>query len=160
VSDEKGREVWWCKTHESRFLEKQPSKYALCLLSLHERNFQAIGWEDCDPVLVRVVEASRVDRLRAGGWENCPRCGGSEWGEGVDPSRVCPECAHGLVPPDGMVEAAAKAMEQLAPNAPLRFRWHVMARAALVAAARWQAPPFDTHLYPTSTNRAETLGFE
>ena len=55
MSDEKGREVWWCKTHESRFLEKQPSKYALCLLSLHERNFQAIGWEDCDPVLVRVV---------------------------------------------------------------------------------------------------------
>lgn len=54
-------------------------------------------------------EASRVDRLRADGWENCPRCGGSEWGEGVDPSRVCPECAHGLVPPDGMVEAAAKA---------------------------------------------------
>ena len=55
VSDERGREVWWCKTHESRFLEKQPSKHALCLLSLHERNFQAIGWEDCDPVLVRVV---------------------------------------------------------------------------------------------------------
>lgn len=23
-----------------------------------------------------------------------------------------------------------------------------------------KAPPFDTHLYPTSTNRAETLGFE
>lgn len=55
VSDETSREVWWCKTHESRFLEKQPSKYALCLLSLHERNFEAIGWEDCEPVLVRVV---------------------------------------------------------------------------------------------------------
>ena len=52
--------IWWCKTHESRFLEKQPSKYALCLLSLHERNFEAIGWEDCDPVLVRVVTGTRT----------------------------------------------------------------------------------------------------
>lgn len=30
----------------------------------------------------------------------------------------------------------------------------------LDALAGDKAPPFDTHLYPTSTNRAETLGFE
>lgn len=65
MSDEKGREVWWCKTHESQFLEKQPSQYELCLLSLHERNFEAIGWEDCDPVLVRVVPVP-VAAARAG----------------------------------------------------------------------------------------------
>lgn len=53
---------------------------------------------------------------------------------------LCPDCVDGRVPPDGMVEAAAKAMEQLAPNAPLLFRWHRLARAALVAAARWEAP--------------------
>lgn len=96
-------------------------------------------------------EASRADRLRADGWEDCEyeECNGS----GIA-AHFCeesrdrcargehPECSNcqglGLVPPDGMVEAAAKAMEPLAPNAPLR--WYAMARAALVAAARWEAP--------------------
>ena len=68
---------------------------------------------------------TRVDRLREDGWTECA-CDG------------CPDSTHGLIPPDGMVLVAAKAMEPLAPNAPLR--WYAMARAALVAAARWEAP--------------------
>ena len=85
-------------------------------------------------------EVSRSDRLRDLCWEDCRSCGGT----GEDRSEegyyigICPDCVDGLAPPDGMVEAAAKAMEQLAPNAPLRFRWYTMARAALVAAARWE----------------------
>lgn len=50
-----GLEVSWCEKHRSRFLEKQPSERSLCLYSLYEDNFIAVGWEDCVPVRARVV---------------------------------------------------------------------------------------------------------
>ena len=50
-----GLEVSWCEKHRSRFLEKQPSERSLCLYSLYEDNFNAVGWEDCVPVRARVV---------------------------------------------------------------------------------------------------------
>ena len=50
-----GLEVPWCEKHRSRFLEKQPSERSLCLYSLYEDNFNAVGWEDCVPVRARVV---------------------------------------------------------------------------------------------------------
>ena len=50
-----GLGVAWCEKHRSRFLEEQPSERSLCLYSLHEDNFNAVGWEDCAPVRARVV---------------------------------------------------------------------------------------------------------
>jgi len=50
-----GLEVSWCEKHQSRFLEAQPSERSLCLYSLYEDNFIAVGWEDCVPVRARVV---------------------------------------------------------------------------------------------------------
>ena len=89
---------------------------------------------------------TRVDRLRADGWTECGTCGGWYALPGEEPDWGW-SCAHGLVPPDGMVEAAAEAIfEKAIPMLGLNDRihvkdiWRLAARAALVAAARWEAP--------------------
>jgi hypothetical protein len=103
---------------------------------------------------------TRVDRLREDGWEECPKihcngprdCVGTERGcHACAPGHGC-DCVNGLVVPDGMVEAAAKAMYARMyarwstrftwpdTNEGARRTWLLLARAALVAAARWEAP--------------------
>lgn len=62
------------------------------------------------PVDDLILEASPADVLRWQGWENCPTCEGSgrfQYPNCTDIS-PCPDCAHGLVPPDWMTEAAAR----------------------------------------------------
>ena len=108
---------------------------------------------------------TRVDRLRADGWEDCEyeECNGS----GIA-AHFCeesrdrcargehPECSNcqglGLVPPDGMVEAAARwAHTEMGRRSGVGLTWEVaypeeqadymrIARSMLVAAARWEAP--------------------
>ena len=88
---------------------------------------------------------TRVDRLRKDGWEECD--------ERIDIHPDVCECGGlGLVPPDGMVEAAAKAIhdndrgtrptkdERWDQLGEIQEFYHLLARAALVAAARWEAP--------------------
>lgn len=108
------------------------------------------------------VEASQTEgslmgdrraRLIDDGWVECPRCDGeggfyedsaSALGipGGVVPTDECPDCFEGLVPPDGMTEAAAKAMagpyEWGRPGG-LRQTWSALAEVALVEAERWAA---------------------
>src|SRR5690606_3236849 len=59
------------------------------------------------------AEMTRVDRLRADGWTECGTCGGSgkvdsSCSDQCDYEVACPDCVDGRVPPDGMVEAAAR----------------------------------------------------
>src|SRR5690606_10670344 len=106
---------------------------------------------------VKGAEMTRVDRLREDGWTECGTCGGSgkvasSCSDQCDYEVACPDCVNGLVPPDGMVEAAAKAMYARMyarwstrftwpdTNEGARRTWLLLARAALVAAARWEAP--------------------
>ena len=89
--------------------------------------------------LAGVDVTSPVDRLRKAGWTECA-CDG------------CPDSAHGLVPPDGMVEAAARwAHTEMGRRSGVGLTWEVaypeeqadymrIARSMLVAAARWEAP--------------------
>ena len=100
---------------------------------------------------------TRVDRLRADGWTVCGTCGGSgkvasSCSDQCDYEIACPDCVDGRVPPDGMVEAAAKAIhdndrgtrptedERWDQLGEIQEFYHLLARAALVAAARWEAP--------------------
>lgn len=88
-----------------------------------------------------------ADRLRADGWEACRTCGGS--GDEMQDSMTalgvpggwvpvgpCPDCVDGVVPPDWMVEAAAKAMLEVNVMPVESHWWLWAARSALVAAAR------------------------
>lgn len=88
-------------------------------------------------------EASLFAKLTDRGWVTCERCEG-------DPHKIdrwtCPDCVDGLVPPEGMVEAAGRAaFQQRHPdgrwNRQRNFskkKWCDTQRAALVAAARWE----------------------
>lgn len=99
--------------------------------------------------LAGVDVTSPVDRLRKAGWTECGTCviyGYALPGFGGK----CTDCAHGLIPPDGMVDAAAEAIWHrrhdvpYRPGRPRHNKYHDDylrdARAALVAAARWEAP--------------------
>ena len=106
---------------------------------------------------------TRVDRLRKDGWTVCGTCGGTGMcNNGPETSGVgrpdwfeewlCPDCVDGRVPPDGMVEAAARwAHAEMGRRSGVGLTWEVaypeeqadymrIARSMLVAAARWEAP--------------------
>src|SRR5690606_20529340 len=97
----------------------------------------------------------------------CGTCGGSEQapipvpekyqhledeGYKVSATAPCPDCVAGRVPPDGMVEAAARwAHAEMGRRSGVGLTWEVaypeeqadymrIARSMLVAAARWEAP--------------------
>ena len=92
---------------------------------------------------------ARADRLRKDGWTECGTCGGYGYTPPDEEgwSGRCTDCAHGLVPPDGMVEAAANHMESrchddrayvhsMGGGEKWRAARNNQARAALVGAAR------------------------
>jgi len=100
---------------------------------------------------------TRVDRLRKDGWPECETCGGSgkvdsSCSDQCDYEIACPDCVDGRVPPDGMVEAAARwAHAEMGRRSGVGLTWEVaypeeqadymrIARSMLVAAARWEAP--------------------
>lgn len=93
----------------------------------------------------------------ARGWVECGTCGGKGEGSyeiegwaGNDTAYVdCPDCVEGLVPPDGMVEAACEASWSawwegrrrpwhLEQEPSIKQLWREHIRAALVAAERWE----------------------
>src|SRR5690606_13522890 len=103
------------------------------------------------------AEMTRVDRPRADGWTVCGTCGGSgkvasSCSDQCDYEVACPDCVDGRVPPDGMVEAAARwAHAEMGRRSGVGLTWEVaypeeqadymrIARSMLVAAARWEAP--------------------
>src|SRR5690606_4399256 len=103
------------------------------------------------------AEMTRVDRLRADGWTECGTCGGSgkvdsSCSDQCDYEVACPDCVDGRVPPDGMVEAAARwAHAEMGRRSGVGLTWEAaypeeqadymrIARSMLVAAARWEAP--------------------
>lgn len=107
--------------------------------------------------LAGVDVTSPVDRLRKAGWTECGTCGGSgkvasSCSDQCDYEVACPVCVAGRVPPDGMVEAAARwAHTEMGRRSGVGLTWEVaypeeqadymrIARSMLVAAARWEAP--------------------
>ncbi|HEY7822146.1 MAG TPA: hypothetical protein VIG24_04910 [Acidimicrobiia bacterium] len=76
------------------------------------------------------------------GWETCDECedgllyGTPSFTESHPLPVPCPDCANGLVPPAGMVEAAAEAIFTHGPIGSTPDQAREQARAALVAAAR------------------------
>ena len=100
---------------------------------------------------------TREDGLRADGWTVCGTCGGggkvaSSCSDQCDYEIACPDCVDGRVPPDGMVETAARwAHTEMGRRSGVGLTWEVaypeeqadymrIARSMLVAAARWEAP--------------------
>lgn len=96
------------------------------------------------------VEASLQDKLTDRGWVECGTCKGSGCENGfMHEAAHCPDCAYGFVPPEPAIEAARNAMESVCYDDRAYVIWdgggeewreaaHRQARAALIAAARWE----------------------